>query len=277
MSLRILYQDASLVAVDKPEGFHVHPPEDQQHQIPRSQNCLFILRKQLQAYLYPVHRLDRATSGVLLFALKPEVARSISEMFQRNEIKKTYYALVRGHVAPGKKIVDHPLRSQSRTHGRAHASVQSQDAGIAELETRRDSSSLDLLESVGQPAVTHYEVLSQIELPYAVGKYPSSRYSLVEIRPQSGRMHQIRRHFAHLSHPLIGDTIYGDGPHNRFFREFFGVRMLYLKAAELKLVHPETGLNLMIQSKWNHPWHQVFELFGVCPRRGLDLNWASGF
>ena len=98
MSLKILYQDQFYVAVDKPAGFHVHPPEDQRHKIARSVNCLHILNQQLNTYIYPVHRLDRATSGVLLFALDSDSARLGCDLFRNREIEKVYYCVARGLI-----------------------------------------------------------------------------------------------------------------------------------------------------------------------------------
>src|SRR4051812_35609183 len=98
MKFRILFQDEHFIAIEKPAGFHVHPPEDSTHRISNSHNCLRILRTQIDTYLYPVHRLDRATSGVLLFALQPESARKLSAMFSQREMKKKYFAVIRGWV-----------------------------------------------------------------------------------------------------------------------------------------------------------------------------------
>jgi tRNA pseudouridine65 synthase len=227
MEFRILYQDADLIAVDKPAGFQVHQPEDTRHRVSKQFDCLHLLRKQIEQYLYPVHRLDRATSGVLIFALNPEAAAKIAAGFQQKTIKKTYFCVTRGWVKPSGKI----------------------DRLIQEKE-----------------AETDFHNVAQIELPHAVGRYPSARYSLVQAEPLTGRMHQIRKHFSQISHPLIGDTIYGDHPHNVFFREKIGIKTLLLKAYSLELDHPVTGERLRIHSKWNPTWHQVFELFGVCAR-----------
>jgi tRNA pseudouridine65 synthase len=233
MNFRILYQDDSFVAIDKPAGFHVHPPEDPRHLISQSWNCLYLLRKQLGSYLYPVHRLDRATSGVLLFGLKSETARRLCESFQNQKIKKTYYCVTRGWIKES-GLIQHPLRSEH------------------DPEIRLD-------------AKTSYVGLAQLELPESVGKYPTARYSLVQIQPYSGRRHQIRRHMDHLAHPLIGDTVYGSGEHNRFFRERLGIQGLLLKAYSVELEHPQTGAPIRIVSRWNGLWHRVFDLFGFCP------------
>jgi tRNA pseudouridine65 synthase len=226
MRFRILYQDNRLVAIDKPAGFQVHPPEDQRHRISNSLNCLHLLRKQIGTYLYPVHRLDGATSGVLLFALDQTMAAEIQRQFQEREISKTYFALVRGWVE-GEGSIRAPLS--------------------------------------GVPCETAFQCVGQTEFPVSWGAHSTSRYSLVAIKPLTGRMHQIRRHFAHIRHPLVGDTIYGDGKHNRFFRELVPGSRLYLKAYSLKLNHPDLSRPIKIAARWNHHWHQVFDHFGVCP------------
>lgn len=231
MKFRILHQDPQLVIIDKPAGFHTHPPEDQSHRISRGQNCLFLLGRQLGAYLYPVHRLDRATSGVLMFALQVEAARALASQFQQQQVTKTYYAVVRGWTEDQGEI-DHPLRE---------------------------------LDSDPKPSRTSYRTVGRLEIAEPIGRYLTGRYSLVKVSPHSGRMHQIRRHFAHISHPLIPDPIYGDGVHNRYFRGTLGFSTLLLKARSLEFTHPESGARLRVHGKWTGDWQRVFERFGVCP------------
>jgi tRNA pseudouridine65 synthase len=230
--LRILFQDESLVVVDKPAGFYVHPPEDPRFSISSEVNCLALLRDQLGQWVYPVHRLDRATSGVLVFGLSPESAARLSAQFVDRSVEKTYVAVVRGWPTP-------PA------------------AGCREwvMDTPVD----------GKPALSRARVLAHVELPVAIPPHLSSRYALVQVQPETGRLHQIRRHLARLSYPLVGDTVYGDGKHNRAFRQRMGTALLYLKAAQLSLRHPESGQKMTFQSRWTHAWHQVFDLFGVCP------------
>ncbi len=238
MNLRILFQDDELVIVDKPAGFHVHPPEDQRHRIARGTNALFLLRRQLDRYVYPVHRIDRATSGVLVFALNPQSANVLSTAFAQRTVKKTYFAVTRGWTSDQGEI-NHPLKTEKKAEGDP-------------TQTRE--------------SLTRYWTVGRWEAPIAVGRYSSARYSLVEVEPLTGRMHQIRRHFAHLSHPLIGDTIYGDGRQNRAFRDHLGVRQLLLKAYRLEFAHPKTGTPIQAISRWDSTWQKVFEAAGVCPR-----------
>ena len=209
--LQILYRDPWLVAVNKPSGLMVHRSRlNADREVALQQ-----LRNQLGQRVYPAHRLDRATSGVLLFALDSATARGLNLAFTRREPDKRYLAVTRGYTETG-GVIDYPLR-----------------------ETR---------ESEPRPAVTHYRRLGRVELPIPVGRYRTARYSLVEVRPETGRMHQIRKHFAHLRHPLIGDTTYGEGRHNRLFREHFGIHRLLLHARQLGLAHPRSGRPLVIHA-----------------------------
>ncbi len=236
MTFRILYQDPTLIAIEKPAGFHVHPPEDKAYKISRAFNCLHLLRNQVNTYLYPVHRLDRATSGVLLFALNSPTAKTLCTFFEEKKVQKTYICVTRGWSEDA-GVITHPLKS----------------------ETNRDQ----LLESS-----TSFVRVGKIELPYATGRYPTSRYSLLRVSPHTGRKHQIRRHFNHLSHPLIGDSIYGDSDHNRLFKNQLQIEGLLLKAHSIEFPHPETGERIRIRSRWNGRWHKVFDLFNLCP---MDL------
>ena len=232
MTFRVLYQDEHLVAIDKPAGFYVHPPEDGGHRISRNSNCLFLLRKQTGKYLYPVHRLDRATSGVLLFAFTLEAASHLSEQFRKREIRKSYYAVVRGWT---------------------------DNEGTFNSELTEDKS------QESKSATTLYSSLARVELPNPIGRYSTARYSLVQVEPLTGRMHQIRKHFSSASHPLIGDTTYGDGKHNRFFKELNGKTTLFLKAYSLSFKHPTTGEPLRVHARWTSSWLQIFDRFGACP------------
>ena len=170
------------------------------------------MRDQVGQYLYPVHRLDKPTSGVLLFALNPGAARSLAKSFARRQVQKTYLAVVRGYIAEA-GAVDHPLRGS--------------DNG-------------EMLNKEPREALTHYLRLDTAELPVAVGRYATGRYSLVQVMPATGRMHQIRRHMSHLRHPLINDRQYGDNKHNRFFSEELNCRRLLLAATELRFPHPRS-------------------------------------
>lgn len=213
--LPILYQDDDVVAVNKPAGLYVHRGARTRR---ATRTALQMVRDQLARWVYPVHRLDRPTSGVLLFALNPDTAKRLAACFANRQIRKSYLAVVRGYIAPS-ALIDHPLAPD------AHTSKGAQNL---------------------KPAQTAYDRLGTVELPFSVGRYSTSRYSLACVHPPTGRMHQIRRHFHHISHPVIGDTVYGDGRHNRFFREHFACRRLLLAATELAFTHPRTGVPLRV-------------------------------
>lgn len=220
--LTILYQDDYLVAVDKPSGMLVHRSFLDKHE---TRFALQSLRDQLGCHVYPVHRLDRPTSGVLVFALSPEIARLLSQQIEAGQWRKGYLAIVRG-VIKAAGTLDYPLKEQL-------------DA-IADKKARSDKAA--------QSAVTRYLPLQQVELPFAVSRYPSSRYSLVALQPLTGRKHQLRRHLAHLRHPIVGDTSHGDGKHNAFFRQQFDSDRLLLCAVMLQLPHPVSGVTLQLQA-----------------------------
>lgn len=215
VKISIVYQDEDIVAIHKPAGALMH-------RSPKEPTCretvLQMVRDYVGHHLYPVHRLDRATSGIVVFALSSEMARTVSQMFSNNTIEKYYLAIVRGYVQPF-GMIDYPLTRDP-------------------LQKRQ---SYNLV-----PASTSYRCLATIELPHAVGRYTTSRYSLVAVSPKTGRMHQIRRHFHHISHPVIGDTIYGDGRHNQFFRKYFSCHRLLLAALELRFPHPRTTQSMRL-------------------------------
>ncbi len=226
MQLPILYQDERLVAIHKPSGLLVH-------RSPISQDRVFVLqtlRDQLGQRVYPVHRLDRATSGVLLFGLDSVSARAMAAQFESHKVSKSYRGLARGWVDKN-GLIDHALQDEEGTRGL-------------------------------QPAQTRYRRLQQVELPHAVDRYPSARYSLVEIEPLTGRRQQIRKHFKHISHHLIGDTTHGNGRHNRFFRDHFGIHRLMLTAQRLDFDHPVSGERLELEALPEPEWLRLFSAFG---------------
>ncbi|MDX3774496.1 tRNA pseudouridine(65) synthase TruC [Chromatiaceae bacterium AAb-1] len=229
--LTILYQDDWLVAVDKPAGMLVHRSFLDKHE---TRFVMQTLRDQLGQHVYPVHRLDRPTSGVLLFALSADVARMLSEQNAAQKWRKGYLAVVRGYIEQSGEL-DYPL-------------VEELDR-IADKYARQDKAA--------QQAITRYQPLQQTELPFAVGRYPTSRYSLVALQPLTGRKHQLRRHLAHLRHPIVGDTSHGDGKHNRFFQQHFQCRRLLLVAWQLSFYHPVTGADITI----NAGLHELIRLF----------------
>ena len=235
--LRLLHRDQDLVVFEKPAGVAVHPPEDPRHRI-RTPDVIRILRRQLDAKVYPVHRLDRSTQGLMLMALSSEAASRLQAQFRAREVRKTYLLLCRGWL-PVSGVFDRPLCSDQEQGG--------------------------LLDSV-----TGFRTLHRFELPVSDGRYERSRYSLVEAYPRTGRFHQIRRHFQGASHPLIGDTVYGDGRHNRIWRGLTSDQRLYLLSWRLEFHHPETGARLRFRARFTGAWHRVFDQAGVCPLSGAQ-------
>lgn len=220
--LSILYRDEHIVAIDKPSGLLVHRSELDRHE---TRFAVQLLRDQLGQRVWAAHRLDRGTSGVLLFALSPENARRLGQQFEAGTVDKRYQAVVRGHP-PESGCINHPLSRQRDER---------------EFVGERSSSE-------AQEAITRYRRLATVELPIAVDRYPSSRYALLELAPQTGRRHQIRRHLKHISHPIIGDATYGKGRHNRFFAEHFNCRRLLLACTALVFDHPTDGRRLHVKA-----------------------------
>ena len=212
--LEILYQDEFIVAVNKPSGLLVHRSWLDCH---ATEFALQKVRNQIGQYVYPVHRLDRPTSGILLFALDKESAKNISEQFFKHTTDKRYLAVVRGYLEDGE--LDYALKE--------------------DLDKIADKQALQ--DKPAQEAFTQYRCLAKTELPIAVRPYAQSRYSLMELIPKTGRKHQLRRHMAHLRHPIVGDTSHGDGKHNAMFRDNFDCHRLLLHAAYLSFNHPKTG------------------------------------
>lgn len=216
--LPIIFQDDVLVAINKPPGLLVHRSEIDKHE---TRFALQIIRDQIGQRVYPVHRLDKPTSGILLFALNPEVQASLNSAFENHLISKRYHAIVRGYTADS-GVIDYALPLMDDFKGK-RCRVGTQEA------------------------ITHYETLATVELPIPCSQHPRSRYSLVQLRPETGRKHQLRRHLKHIFHPIIGDTTHGDGQHNRTFREHFSCHRLLLAATHMSLIHPISGLSLDLQ------------------------------
>ena len=236
-SLPIIFRDDSLIAIHKPAGLLVHRSVLDRHE---TRFALQMLRDQIGQPVYPVHRLDKGTSGVLLFALDREVGRALSSQFERGEVSKRYVAVVRGHP-PASGDIDHPLQRMADEH-----------AGIAARGAAQ----------AAQAAQTRYRRLATAELPYRVDRYPSSRYALVELEPLTGRWHQLRRHMKHIAHPIIGDATHGKGRHNRLFQTLFGHPRLLLAATGMRLAHPVSGQALHLQAGLAEDFAEVIGRLG---------------
>jgi tRNA pseudouridine65 synthase len=224
LELEIIYQDDRLVAINKPHGLLVHRSPIAAD---ASEFAVQLLREQIGRKVYPVHRLDRKTGGVLLFALDPEMNSAMQQLFMEREVDKTYLAIVRGH-SPDSGTIDYPLTDEK---GNVHE------------------------------AVTHFKTLERFEIPLPFGKHLTSRYSLVEVKPETGRMHQIRKHFAHIFHPIIGDRPHGCNKQNKLFLEKWVMNTMLLHAKELKFVHPETGEEIRITATLQGEFERMLQMF----------------
>lgn len=218
-ALPILYRDDAIVVVDKPSGLLVHRSPIDRHE---RRFAVQLLRDQLGRHVYPVHRLDKGTSGALAFALDKATATALAEQFADQRVRKTYLAVVRGWP-PVAGVIDHPLGAV-------------QDAYAPPVD------------AAPKPCRTAFRTLATVELPVRVDRYPTSRYAIVELEPETGRRHQLRRHLVHVSHPIIGDSTYGKGRHNRLFAEHFGVRRLLLACVALEFAHPFSGETVRVQA-----------------------------
>ena len=232
--LDILYRDDHLIAIDKPPGLLVHRSDIDRHE---TRFAVQLLRDQIGRRVLPVHRLDKGTSGVLLFAFDAAVARAMGRQFENGEVKKTYLAVVRGWP-PEAGIIDHALSRQYDDYGRSLRTAEA------------------------QPAVTRYRRLATVELPVAVERYPTSRYALVALEPLTGRHHQLRRHMKHISHPIIGDATHGKGIHNRFFQREFGCGRLLLDCAHMVFCHPVSGEKVGVGRTAQGEFAALLERFG---------------
>ena len=211
--LKILYRDEDYIIIHKPPNILVHRSWQSNDKI----FLLQMLRDQIGQRVYPVHRLDRPTSGVLCFALHSEAAREFSLQLRAHQVQKTYRAIVRGFAAESGRI-EHAI-AESKEHQK-------------------------------QAALTDYRLLATASFEIACRKYPTSRYSLVEFSPRSGRYHQLRKHAAHISHHIIGDTMHGKGEHNRIFRAHFGLDRLLLIAQKLEFYHYRLQKKIVIETEW---------------------------
>lgn len=234
--LEIIYQVDDMVAVNKPAGMLVH------RSWLDSKETVFVmqtLRDQIGQYVYPIHRLDRPTSGILLFALSSDVARLLAAQFENHQLVKTYHAIVRGYLTV-EQTIDYPL--------------------LEELDKIADKRATR--EPVLQECITHCRPIATVECPVAIGRYETSRFSLVELIPQTGRKHQLRRHMSHLRHPIIGDSKHGDLRQNRGVTEHFSVSRLMLHASQLNLSHPITEENISLVAPWDAQWLSLVDQFG---------------
>ncbi|MFN8436064.1 MAG: pseudouridine synthase [Cytophagales bacterium] len=210
--LEIVYKDENLIAINKPHGLLVHRSSIAADV---SEFAVQLLRDQLGQRVYTIHRLDRKTSGVLLFALNPEAEVVFKNMMMDRAFTKNYLSIVRGYTDE---------------HGTIDYALKNERGNIKD-------------------AVTHYKTLQQTEIDLPLGKHLTSRYSLVEATPVTGRMHQIRRHFSHIFHPIIGDRTHGCNKQNKLFTEKFSLDTMLLHARSVKFYHPILKQEILIEAK----------------------------
>ena len=234
--LEILYRDEYLVAVNKPSGLLVHRSMIDRHE---TRFAMQMVRNQIGQHVYPVHRLDKPTSGVLVFALSSDMARRMMELFSSAAVNKNYLAVVRGYSAEA-DVIDYPLKEELDK--------------IADAEAQQDKAA--------QEAVTHFQRLATVELSYPVGRYETARYSLLKLQPQTGRKHQLRRHMKHIFHPIVGDTTHGDSSHNRFFRQQFNCHRLLLSATQMSFQHPISGESLDLCASLDDGFQRIMNSLG---------------
>ena len=228
MSITVVFEDEYILCVSKPNNMLVHHAFHSRN-VSDETSLLQSIFEEKGIKVYPIHRLDRKTSGIILLAKEKEYVAKFQELFTQQEIQKTYYGIVRGH-SPVSKIIDSPVKG-------------------------RDA-------NVHKEAETHLKTLAQITLEIPVKPYDSSRYSLVELSPKTGRMHQLRVHANKISHPLIGDPKYGDKNHNTMFGEKFGCKNMFLHAGKLEFIHPFSLEKTVLKAPFPKDWLTIFKEFG---------------
>lgn len=226
MDLDILYRDSHLIAINKPHGLLVHRSSIAAD---TSLFALQLLRDQIGQQVYPAHRLDRKTGGVLLFSLDKSTDQLIQPYFADKKMDKEYLAVLRGYC-PEQGTIDYPLAKENGTI---------------------------------QEAVTHYKRLATAEIDVPQGKFATSRYSYVLANPDTGRMHQLRRHFAHIIHPILGDRPHGCNKQNKLWKEQFEMDTMLLHASKLSFIHPHSKENISISAPLQSEFVRVLKLLNI--------------
>ncbi len=231
----ILFEDEYYIAIYKPAKLLVHRSSIDRHE---TQFVLQILRDQIGQYIYPIHRLDKPTSGVLLFAKSSDAAHLCQQLIQQQAITKEYLAIVRGH--PTSCFISHSVKAQKDKYHQK-----------------------ELLPDSIKKAETTLQLLATTEIDNRIdARYPCSRYALVALQPHTGRRHQLRYHMKHIASPIIGDPKYGKAPHNRYFAAQLNYNRLYLTASLLMFIHPFTQNKITIKGQADHHFQQAATLCG---------------
>ncbi|MDB5019929.1 MAG: Pseudouridylate synthase [Pedobacter sp.] len=226
--LDIVYQDEHIIAINKPHGLLVHRSFIAND---AKEFALQLLRDQINRRVSPVHRLDRKTGGLLLFAFEKDVESALHQQFRDGTVTKRYLAIVRGY-APDSMDIDYPLLKEN---------------------------------GAMQDAFTSFVTLNRAEIDVPLGKHPTSRYSLVEASPTTGRMHQLRKHFAHIFYPIIGDNKHGCNKQNRFFKSEWDMTTMLLHASELEFIHPVTQEKVCLKAGLHDEFKRVMGI----------MNWST--
>lgn len=222
--MEIVFEDSYCFIVNKANNVLVHHSHYARN---IEENSLIELLKQTgRSDFYPVHRLDRKTSGLILFSKTKEYVSTFQGLFEKNQIEKKYVALLRGHVI---------------------------DEGSITSPVKNDRGNY-------KEAETYFRCLKHIEFPIPVQPYQTARYSLVEFTPKTGRMHQLRIHANKINHPIIGDPKYGNRHHNRMFIEEFDLNYLFLHACSLQFTHPITKKKILIEISTPEFWKMILEI-----------------
>lgn len=222
----IVYEDEFIIAINKPNNFLVHQSEYAGNL--HEQSIVEYLIDQTGLMYHPIHRLDRKTSGILLLAKDKSHINAFQQLFQQKYIQKTYLAVVRG-FSPEMGTIDTPVKNE--------------DTGIY------------------KEAFTEFKTLCNIELDLPVHPYANSRYSLVELMPKTGRMHQLRKHLNKISHPIVGDYKYGDRFHNRNFEDNYNWVYMFLHAYSVQFKHPFTVEEMNIKAPFPQDWEDLLSKF----------------
>ena len=231
----VLYRDSALLIIDKPYGYLVHP-----HYLDKeSPVCLSEIKRRLGLKIHTVHRLDRATSGILLTALDSESARSLGIQFQERLVEKYYLAIVRGHVTEPQDITI-PLEKKEK----------------GEVEEAKS---------------TVYPLSTSV-VPEKIGRYEESWFSFVKIKLETGRTHQARRHMHRVNNPIIGDKKHGDRQHNFWAWNRYNERYMFLRAYELSFIHPDSHEQIHICAGIPPFWQYVLQDIGLTVPEGIPLS-----
>lgn len=222
--IKILYQDEFLAVVNKPHNLLMHLSS-----IARDidENIKDMLELQLDKKVFLVHRLDRKTAGALVIAFDSVTAQEISQLFIDKSISKVYWAIARGHFTEEIEV---------------NKALENENGNM-------------------QDATTFFKPLKTTSIEVSTGKYSETRLSLIECYPKTGRMHQIRRHLAHLRHYIINDKPHGDCKVNKVFKDKLDFNHMMLHAKQIEFTHPKTKQKLRVEAPLFEEFERMLELF----------------